>query len=92
MQGDIDLSKLNISVPTSFVDGKPASYHSKSIADIIDGGDWFELVTLQTWINNQFLTHIEWDIRKEITDDNVARALLVFQILGIEPTKCTYDM
>ena len=92
MEGDIDLSKLNISVPTSFVDGEAASYQSKSIADIIDGGDSYELVTLELWINQQFLEHVEWDIGKEITDDNVARVLLVFQILGIEPTECTYDM
>jgi hypothetical protein len=92
MDADIDLEKLNISVPTMFADGHPKSYESKSIAKIIDGGDWFELVTLEQWINKQFLEHVEWDIRKEITDDNVARVLLVFQILGIKPTDCTYDM
>ncbi|GAG43080.1 unnamed protein product [marine sediment metagenome] len=92
MTGDIDLEKLNISVPTKFVDGKPVSYNSKSIAKIIDGGDWFELVTLEQWITKQFLDHVEWDIRKEIDDSSVGRALLVFQILGIEPTECTYDM
>jgi hypothetical protein len=92
MTGDIDLNKLNINVPTKFVDGKPVSYDSKSIAKIIDDGDWFELVTLEQWINKQFLEHVEWDIGKDITDDNVARVLLVFQILGIKPTDCTYDM
>ena len=92
MEGDIDLNKLNISVPTSYVNGKPVSYQSKSIADIIDGGDYFELATLQIWITDQFLEHIEWDIERNINDSNVARALLVFQILGIEPTKYTYDM
>ena len=92
MEGDIDLNKLNISVPTKFVDGKAVSFESKSIAQIIDGNDWYELVTLQQWISKQFLDHVEWDIGKEITDDNVARVLLVFQILEIKPTDCTYDM
>jgi len=92
MTGDIDLEKLNISVPTMFVDGKPISFTSKSIAEIIDKQDWYEMVELQLWITKQFLDHIEWDLGKEITDDNVARALLVFQILGIKPTACTYDM
>ena len=92
MDADIDLEKLNISVPTMFVDGKPTSFESKSIAAIIDGSDWFELGTLEQWINKQFLEHVEWDIGKDITDDNIARVLLVFQILGIKPTDCTYDM
>ena len=92
MEGNIDLDKLNINVPTKYVDGKPVSFDSKSIADIIDDGDWFELAVLEQWINKQFLEHVEWDIRKGITDDNVARVLLVFQILGIEPTECTYGL
>ena len=92
MQGDIDLDKLNISVPTSFEDGKPVGFQSKSIAQIIDDGDWFELVTLEQWITRNFLEHVEWDIRKDITDDNVARVLIVFQILGIKPIDCTYDI
>lgn len=92
MTEDSDLDKLNIYIPTSFDAGKPVSFESKSIAKIIDDGDLFELVTLENWINKQFLTHVEWDIREEITDDNIARVLLVFQILGIKPTDCTYDM
>ena len=81
-----DLYHLKIYIPASYTrDGQPAAYETKSIGDIIDDKDWFELYTLQDWITKQFLEYVEWDISQLIEEDNIARVLHVFNMLGIEP-------
>ena len=81
-----DLYHLKIYIPTSFNrNGQPEAYELKSIGEILDNKDWFELYTLQDWVTKQFLEYVEWDITKLITEDNIARVLHVFDMLGIEP-------
>ena len=85
---DIDLHDLKINIPYQFDShGEIMTYQLKSIGDILDDKDWFELYTLQDWVTSQFLKYLDWDITKEITVENIARVLHTFEMLGIQPTQ-----
>jgi hypothetical protein len=81
-----DLYQLKIYVPTTYDSrGQPLGFDLKSIGEILEEKDWFELYTLQDWVTKQFLMYLEWDITKEIDTDNIARVIQTFDMLGIEP-------
>ena len=63
--GKVNLHDLYINIPTGYAQGTPVGYSQKSIGDILDDQDWFELAMLQEWISQQFLDLIDWDITKE---------------------------
>ena len=82
-----DLYQLKIYVPTTYdARGQPQGYDLKSIGEILEEKDWFDLYTLQDWVAKQFLEYLEWDITKEIDTDNIARVIQTFDMLGIEPS------
>ena len=90
--GYTDLYHLKIYIPNSYTkDGQPESYDLKSIGQILEDKDWFELYTLQDWVTKQFLKYLEWDITKEIDTDNIARVIQTFDMLGIEPESIIYE-
>ncbi len=87
---DVNLYYLYISIPTGYKDGEVTGFDEKSVGEILDNQDFFELVTLEKWISTQFLNHINWKIEKPITSEIVAQALEDFENLGIKPENCTY--
>ena len=87
---DVDLYCLNISLPIKWSDGKPISYEQKSIGDILDSQDLFELVILGDWLSDQFLSYCDWDKTNIVTSEMVAKAFEAFAQLDIKPTSCTY--
>ena len=87
---DINLYDLKINIPFEFdSQGLVMAYQLRSIGDILDDKEWYELYTLQDWVTTQFLKYLDWDIRKEITTDNIARVIQTFEMLGIAPTNIT---
>lgn len=87
---DVDLYYLYIQIPTEYKEGKTVGYRSKSIGDILDNQDFFELVILERWINEQILSYINWNLEEPITSDIIEKALKVFGALDIKPKKCQY--
>jgi hypothetical protein len=85
---NIDLYDLKINIPYQYNShAVPIAYELKSIGDILDNKDWFELYTLQDWVTSQFLKYLDWDITKELTVENIARVIHTFEMLGISPTE-----
>lgn len=90
MGKDINLHHLFIQIPTQFKEGLAVAYISKSIGEILDSEDFYELVHLQEWISDQIMAHIGWHMKEPITTEVIANALKMFDTLGIKPEGCTY--
>ena len=87
---EVDLYCLYISVPTAYEEGVPVGFKDKSIGDILDQQDIFELVVLQDWISDQYLEHIGWHLQNPVTTEIIEVALTSFERLNIKPINCKY--
>ena len=87
---DINLYHLYISVPTGYKEGKPISFQQKSIGQILDEQEFFDLVTLEEWITTQFMNHVGWNLDKPVTTEVMAKVFEDFVVLGICPVNCCY--
>ena len=87
---DCDLYCLSISIPTGYKDGEAIGYKYKSIGDILDDQNFFDLIVLEEWISQEILDYIDWNLDKPITMESIEKAFLVFNTLGINPKRCIY--
>jgi len=87
---DIDLCHLYISIPVEYDDREAIAYRDKSIMQILDDQNFFEIIVLQDWLADQFLDHIKWDLSKPLTTKIISRAFEDFHNLGIKPKNCKY--
>lgn len=87
---DTNLYHLYISIPVEFDDGEVIAYRDKSIGTILDDQEFFEIITLQEWLTEQFLDYITWDLAKPLTTEVIDYAFEVFRTLGIKPKNCKY--
>jgi hypothetical protein len=87
----VNLYNLKIAIPTGFLEGKPKGYQYRSIADILNYADTFELSELKKWINEQFLDYFGWVDDRRVTNEVIARALGLMKSLGIKPKECIYE-
>ena len=91
---NINLYHIKISIPTSYEKGSAVAYVYKSIGDIINDEDWFELCRLEEWISKQFLEFIGLDLQqdnKQSIIDSMSEVFRLFHQLGIKPVDCIYD-
>lgn len=90
----INLYHIKISLPVSFEDGSAKAYTYKSIGDIINDEDWFELCRLEDWVSRQFIDFVGLDLlsdNKQSIIDSMGEVFSLFHQLGIKPVDCIYD-
>ena len=87
---DIDLGRLFIQIPSYSDNGDIKGHHDRSIKEIIEKNDYYEIIFLREWICENILNYIGWDSLGPISAETIGKAFAVFMQLGLKPIKFIY--